>query len=390
MKKDDIRLGLQSLAVFKYLQEDPVIKALLALLSEETDLVLHYSSFLNELYQEEGDLGSHILKLLDSKDSFYLKKESLRNNPHIKDAAEAELGFLSRLSSIPSSDIASFVYLKEKPCNLPTFSNSSYDFLEIFKEKIRELPIKGYGIFTENLMFRFSDREIVPVLNPDRQKLNDLTGYENERGKLVANTEAFLEGKPSGNVLLYGDSGTGKSSTVKAVANAYFSQGLRLLDLKKKQLSQLPLVLDILKDNPLKFIVFIDDLTFMYQDENFTALKSVLEGGAAVLPKNVLIYATSNRRHLVKETHEDRLGTDLHENDTREEITGLGNRFHLTITFTRPSKELYLDIVKSYALLYQIPLSEELFNKGEAYALRSGGRSGRAAKQFIQLEKALL
>ena len=383
MTKDVLQKGLQSLAVFKYLQEDLVIKALLNCVTEEENEAFNYASFLHELYKEGGDLGSHILKLLDSLDSFYLRKESLRENPHIKKRAEAELRFLSELTSLSSIEIGQTIYPD-------SFSNTKYDFLSIFNEKIKELPLKGYGVFTNNLMFRLSDKTIVPVLNPDSQELKDLTGYENEREKLISNTEAFLKGLASGNVLLYGDSGTGKSSTVKAIANTYFQKGLRLLELRKRQLSQLPLVLDMLKDNSLKFIIFIDDLTFMSLDENFTALKSVLEGGAQAMPKNVLIYATSNRRHLVKETHEDRFGSDLHENDTREEITGLGNRFHLTITFTRPSKDLYLDIVKSYALTFGIPLSEELFNKAETYALRSGGRSGRAAKQFIQLEKVLL
>ena len=189
-------------------------------------------------------------------------------------------------------------------------------------------------------------------------------------------------------MLLYGDAGTGKSSTIKAVCNHYAAQGLRLVEVKKNQIFQIPHIAEELSSNPLKFVLFIDDLSFTSNDDNFSALKAILEGGVFACGKNIAIYATSNRRHLVKETMGDRAGDELHVNDTIQETMSLAARFGLTITYQRPDKDDYLSIVKNLALQYGLSLSqEELFRKAEAYALRSGGRSPRAAKQFVELQK---
>ena len=199
----------------------------------------------------------------------------------------------------------------------------------------------------------------------------------------------MLSGKPAVNVLLYGDAGTAKSSSVKAIANEFAADGLRLVEVKKNQLYQIPALLDSLAQNPLKFILFIDDLSFSANDDNFAALKAILEGSVGGRSQNVVVYATSNRRHLIKETLSDRSGDDIHEADTRQELMSLSARFGLTVTFQRPDKvrfeEILLDLAKQYGV--QMP-SDQLFIKGEAFAIRAGGRSPRVARQFIELLSA--
>ena len=185
-----------------------------------------------------------------------------------------------------------------------------------------------------------------------------------------------------------GPNGAGKSSTIKAVAAALAPQGLRLIEVKKNQLYQIPQIMEELASNPLKFILFIDDLSFNGNDDNFSALKATLEGSISGCGDNVAIYATSNRSHLVKETFSDRTGDELHVNDTLQETMSLSARFGLTITFQKPDKDQYLTIVRSLAAEYDIEMDEgELFRKAEAYAIRKSGRSPRTAKQFIELLK---
>jgi predicted AAA+ superfamily ATPase len=201
---------------------------------------------------------------------------------------------------------------------------------------------------------------------------------------VFANTRAFVDGRPAANVLLCGDAGTGKSSTVKAVANAFFNEGIRLIELRKDQLSHLPLVMGKISGNPLKFIIFIDDLSFNKSDDNFSMLKAALEGSASAKAENAVIYATSNRRHIIKESFSDRDGDDVHRNDTLQESLSLSERFGLTVLFSKPDKKLYLRIVKELAKKHEISISEqELEVQAEAFALRKGNRSARCAEQFI-------
>ena len=248
---------------------------------------------------------------------------------------------------------------------------------------------KGFGMFARHHVFTLEDGRLTPVRYPDPQRLSELPGYERERQKVIENTRALLAGKPAANVLLYGDAGTGKSSTVKAIANEYAADGLRLVEVKKHQLYQMPALMDELAQNPLKFILFIDDLSFAANDDNFAALKAILEGSVGGRSHNVAVYATSNRRHLVKERMSDRTGDDLHEGDTRQEMMSLSARFGLTVTFQQPDKARFdailLDLAKQYKL--QMP-SDQLFLRGEAFALRAGGRSPRVAKQFVELAAA--
>ena len=185
--------------------------------------------------------------------------------------------------------------------------------------------------------------------------------------------------------MLYGDKGTGKSSTVKAIANQFRNQGLRIVEMPKERLVDFPILVDKIAALPMKFIIFIDDLSFQKQDQSYTSLKAVLEGGLASRPENTLIYATSNRRHLVKESFADRDTDDVNRRDNMEETLSLSDRFGLSVCFSVPAKDQYLEIVFELARKNGIKLSdEELELKAEKFALSRGGRSPRCAKQFVE------
>ena len=250
---------------------------------------------------------------------------------------------------------------------------------------MQEAGKKGYGMFAKHHVFTVENGRLVPVKYPDPQRLSELPGYEGEREKVIANTKALLAGMPANNVLLYGDAGTGKSSAVKAIANEFAPDGLRLVEVKKNQLYQIPDLMDKLAANPLKFIFFIDDLSFTANDDNFAALKAILEGSVGGRARNIAVYATSNRRHLIKETMTDRTGDDIHEADTRQELMSLSARFGLTVTFQRPEKARFEAILTELARQHDIRMPmNQLLVKAEAFAIRAGGRSPRVAKQFIE------
>lgn len=201
---------------------------------------------------------------------------------------------------------------------------------------------------------------------------------------ILENTKALLKNKPAANILLTGDAGTGKSSTVKAVANALWSEGLRIVEVRKDQLRAIPKILDELSGNPLKFVLFIDDLSFLKDDDNFNALKAVLEGSVTAKSTNVVIYATSNRRHLIKESFSDREGDEVHRNDTMQEFVSLSERFGIHVSFSKPDKKTFLHIVHHLAKESGIDMKkEELELLAERFALERGGRSARLARQFI-------
>ena len=201
---------------------------------------------------------------------------------------------------------------------------------------------------------------------------------------ILENTKALLKNKPAANILLTGDAGTGKSSTVKAVANALWSEGLRIVEVRKDQLRAIPKILDELSGNPLKFVLFIDDLSFLKDDDNFNALKAVLEGSVTAKSTNVVIYATSNRRHLIKESFSDREGDEVHRNDTMQEFVSLSERFGIHVSFYKPDKKTFLHIIHHLAKESGIDMKkEELELLAERFALERGGRSARLARQFI-------
>lgn len=227
---------------------------------------------------------------------------------------------------------------------------------------------------------------IVPITNIAHVHLDDLVGYGLAKKKLVENTEAFVQGKKANNCLLYGDAGTGKSSSIKAVVNQYYSQGLRMIEVYKHQFRDLNDVISQIKNRNYRFIIYMDDLSFEEFEIEYKYLKAVIEGGLEKKPENVLIYATSNRRHLVREKFSDKAERDdeLHTNDTVQEKLSLVSRFGVTIYFGKPEKKEFQNIVKALAGRHQVAMEEqELLAEANKWELSHGGLSGRTAQQFI-------
>ncbi len=251
----------------------------------------------------------------------------------------------------------------------------------------------GVGMFGLNKAFRIDELpqggiRLRPINNMDAVVLDDLVGYEIQKKKLVDNTEAFLQGKRANNVLLFGDSGTGKSTSIKAIVNQYYDQGLRMIEIYKHQFKNLSSVIAQIKNRNYKFIIYMDDLSFEEHEIEYKFLKAVIEGGVETKPDNILIYATSNRRHLIKETWNDRNDqdntNDRHHSDTVEEKLSLVNRFGVTISYSKPTQKEYFDIVINLARRAGITMSEEeLKAQANQWELSHGGISGRCAQQFI-------
>lgn len=249
----------------------------------------------------------------------------------------------------------------------------------------------GCGRFAAHRAFLWRDGALHPVEHPDPIRLSDLKDYAAQRQIAVDNTLAFLDGFEANNMLLYGDRGTGKSSTVKALLNEYAGRGLRMIELPKETLRELPELTGFLAGLPMKFILFIDDLSFSGNDDSFAALKAVLEGGLASRPVNVLVYATSNRRHLLRETFRDRDGDEVHAADTVQEAVSLSDRFGISLTFLMPDKRRFLDIVAQIAADRHLEVEREtLLAAAEQWALERGARSPRYARQFVADAEARL
>ncbi len=252
-------------------------------------------------------------------------------------------------------------------------------------DALREYHCKnGVGVFTKYSAFIWQNGDIQPVGHPDPIRLNDLKGYESQHSIAIENTLSFLDGYEANNMLLYGDRGTGKSSTVKALLNEYSCRGLRMVEMPKESLYELSHLTERLAAIPMKFIVFIDDLSFSGNDDSFSALKAVLEGGLSARPDNVLIYATSNRRHLVRENFGDRGDDDIHREDTLQETISLSDRFGIILTFMMPDKKRFLEIIILLAADRGLDIDpKKLLDAAERYAIERGARSPRFARQFI-------
>lgn len=250
----------------------------------------------------------------------------------------------------------------------------------------------GVGKFGLNKAFRVVHRGEQMVLSAITHTsdvtLDQLIGYESQKKQLIENTEAFVEGRKANNCLLYGDSGTGKSTCIKAILNQYYDKGLRLIEVYKHQFQDLSEIIEQIKNRNYKFIIYMDDLSFEEFEIEYKYLKAVIEGGMEVRPDNVLIYATSNRRHLIRETWSDRSDMsqdELHRSDTMQEKLSLVARFGVSINFSRPQKKAFDEIVLGLAKKHpEITLSEEeLIMQANAWSIRNGGYSGRVAEQFI-------
>ena len=392
MQFDEMRQRLEGLVVFRELLRDDVVAAFRDLLAarcrEQERFTACCAEFESRLFRHGDNWSAYLHSaVMESENVCIRGAASGAVTPVMEDCLHRELTFLEELAQVRLEDLTAEV--ADAPTFLVSWRTDAVSIAEDYLRRMQDVGSKGYGVFARYHVFTVEQGQLVPVKHPDPQRLEELPGYEKEREKVIANTRALLAGKPANNVLLYGDAGTGKSSTIKAIANAFAGEGLRLVEVKKNQLYQIPDLMDALAANPLKFILFIDDLSFTANDDNFAALKAILEGSVGGRAGNIAVYATSNRRHLIKETLTDRTGDDIHESDTRQELMSLSARFGLTITFLSPDRDRYLHIVRELARQYGLEMDEQaLAVRSEAFAIRMGGRSARVAKQFVELCKA--
>ena len=267
---------------------------------------------------------------------------------------------------------------------------ANMDTDDMCKEISKFYGAYGVGKFALHKAFRIQHKdqgaEIIPIINSSSVQLEDIVGYDLQKQQLEENTKAFVEGRKANNVLLFGESGTGKSTSIKAILNRYYKDGLRMIEVYKHQFNDLNSVISQIKDRNYKFIIYMDDLSFEESELEYKYLKAVIEGGLEIKPDNVLIYATSNRRHLVKETWEDqrKVGEDIHNNDSKQEKLSLFARFGLAIYYGSPAKKEFLNIVHTLAERAGIDLpKEQIEQQAIRWELTHGGFSGRAAEQVI-------
>lgn len=345
-----------------------------------------YARFVSEIYAGGGSLTELVKTQVFENENVYIKGAASGQKVAacVAETAQKELALFSDFACLTPADFAEDMHINVE--EIPAFNSVNAYLPALYQERLENVDKVGYGIFSSHGMFRLSDEKTIePIASADKTGVEKFIGYEAERAQVMENTRAFVSGKAAANVLLYGDAGTGKSSTVKAVANAFYNHGVRLIELRKDQLSFLPLVMSKIVGNPLKFIIFIDDLSFNKSDDHFSMLKAALEGSASAKAENAVIYATSNRRHIIKESFADRDGDDVHRNDTLQETLSLSERFGLTVLFAKPDKKLYLEIVERLASRSGIQLPKtELMERAEAFALKKGNRSARCAEQFIE------
>ena len=300
---------------------------------------------------------------------------------------------ISNYKAIVKKDLMYNHNVSEKVRALSKKLEAAKDEQEFFDVVTGFYKAYGVGMFGLNKAFRIEEHldggfSFMPINNMDAVMLDDLIGYEIQKKKLTDNTEAFVQGKKANNVLLFGDSGTGKSTSIKAIVNQYYDDGLRMIEIYKHQFKYLSKIIAAIKNRNYRFIIYMDDLSFEEHEIEYKFLKAVIEGGVETKPDNILIYATSNRRHLIKETWNDRNdqddSNDKHHSDTVEEKLSLVNRFGVTISYSKPSQKEFFNIVTELARKSGCTLSdEELCREANKWELSHGGISGRTATQFV-------
>ena len=418
---------INSLCIFTNIKEDNVIKKYKSLLkylnkkeiSIEKGISL-YNDFAYELLNkaDETSFKKYIIDMifLDNNSFTSMIDHENLSNKHIIKQVKHELKALEYISSITSEELKETIVHKGKAkdfevevikslIDFEVDSDEDYaSYKAIDKLKLNILSCDnwgdsleniiefykqyGTGIFGEYKAFVWEHEDDKTYLRgidaPDPVKLKDLVGYEDQKETIIDNTKQFLNGHPANNLLLYGSRGTGKSSTVKAIINEYYTEGLRLIEVDKDKLVDFTKIIRILKNKNLKFIIFVDDLVFEEGEASYSALKTILEGGLESNSSNMLIYATTNRRHLVKETFSERSGDDVHASDSVEEKLSLSDRFGITVSFYSPDQKEYLQIIDGIVESRGLEVDTEYLH---AEALKwvkwHNARSPRTAKQFI-------
>ncbi len=396
-KIKEYKYYIDSLCIYD-LKDDEVISSIYRLItSVDTEDVLAAQSQFFKLVTKHGSLKKYISECILTDDNIFAKAACTGDedllSPAIIKGVKADLKKLEAISSFCVEDVIAYSVdsdIRRVLKTIPAWEvgESVAPLIGKWEDCIDELANyyseNGYGIFSKNVAFSWRDGEVMPITSTDPVRLSDLKNYEDERQKIIENTESFINGHPANNVLLYGDRGTGKSATVHALLNEYSGRGLRMIEVPKSHVADLPVIRERILGSPMKFIIFIDDLSFDSNDDSFSELKAALEGSLSVKQDNMLIYATSNRRHLIRENFSDR-EDDMHQSDIVQEQLSLADRFGLTITFINPDREDYLDIVMKICRDRQLGYIDEdrLFASAERWAQLRGGRSPRTAKQFV-------
>ncbi|WP_425060501.1 hypothetical protein SCACP_12180 [Sporomusa carbonis] len=408
---------LNNLLVYRNLLNDSLIKDLqyLSTVTEAGCNEYDIAARLIEWAENTGVAGNipenYVLSLIGSSENIFsiaagkagVMPESGLFKATVHDVAILKKLLTSGLATLFQEDISGIIYDYRPACesqnrrqgkfqNLAALRDLFFDLTQTYKLKDVVAALGeyykryGYGKLAGYGAFKWDSerRELIGIEHPDPVELSDIIGYEYQKAELVRNTEAFVAGRPANNVLLVGARGTGKSSSVKAVANRYFDQGLRLIEIGKSDFRHIPEIMATLRQWGKKFILFIDDLSFEEFEGDYKMLKSLIDGGMEARPDNVLIYATSNRRHLVKETWDDRAGNELHRQDTVNEKVSLADRFGITLFYTLPNQEEYFKIVEEIARKNRICMKPaELRSEAVRWEMTHSGRSGRIARQFI-------
>lgn len=424
-----IKLSRDKISIYRNLINDVVINCFYKLVSYMNESEMNLSDFINkynnfyfELVESRNDnFKEYIIEKLIFDENIY----SLNMKEEFKHIVKNDLNNLMNLSNVKARELKSYASVHFKGTEthvsdieeLPEWKtdmviSNGYDYPKYILDLIQDLSkSNNWGEHTSDILEfhkRYGTGELVKykafiweeirdkkelrgIENPDPITLKDLIGYELNRETIIENTIQFLQGYPANNMLLYGDRGTGKSSTVKALLNEYYIEGLRIIEIPKEYLSDFPEIIRNLKNKPQKFIIFIDDLTFEDGEVGYTALKAVLEGSVEARPKNVLIYATSNRRHLVKEYFHERKGLgsqdpneEIHASDSIQEKLSLADRFGITVVFSSPSQDEYLEIIEGLVKNRKIEIDiGDLKRKALEWERRHNGRSARTARQFV-------
>lgn len=396
----DLTLSLYGLSVFRNILESPIPAGFLKLVEAINDKNIPL------IYKSWGEIAYLLMSsdLMDCVEQGFIYPLLLDDNivsqhvsrgimpkETIKQAALIDITTLQRLVEFSSEVFLEAVsVIVGKDVNLPMWKiNSQDEYIQLTPEQVYDNLLEhyrnfGFGIFSQHSSFIFKNGELSPVDNSDTIRLYSLIGYEKERQTVIDNTVSFLNNMPANNCLLYGDVGTGKSSTVKAIANEFSGEGLRIIEMQKDELPHFSKLSKILANKPFKFILFFDDLTFFQGEKGYALLKSILEGGLSAIPDNVLIYATSNRRHLLSESFADRQGDDIHINESISEALSLSDRFGVSVNFAKPSRAEFNTMIKRMAEDKNLDCNlETLVEEAQKFAIIRGGYSPRAAMQFI-------
>lgn len=404
------------LLLYQSVLETPISRAWLNLLDalcreDSAECLIAYGLWFRALATEQQTWQGHLIQqILRSENPFSRRAQQMpvQELPGaLLEAAQSDLHRLQILYSCQSSQLSQWV---QTVCQVPetpivwhleseVWPEVSFMTLPDWQAGLVELATyyrqQGIGLMGQYRVFRWQGEELVGVPHPDPVRLMDLAAYEEPRQRLLQNTEFLLQGYPALHVLLYGSRGSGKSSLVKALVNEYGDRGLRLIQVDKAELTHLPAIVERVRELPQKFIIFVDDLSFEDDDDAFKALKVVLEGNVTARAQNVVVYATSNRRHLVREYFADRPRPrdqdEIQSWDTLQEKLSFSDRFGLTLTFDAPDQKTYLAIVQHLATQARLNIDHDtLQQRALQWATRHNGRSGRTARQFIDFFAAEL